>query len=93
VGNSSGPYTPSAGRAAAPITAPINPQIHRSAPEDRYSNAVVTADTATATAPTGRRPRVSASRPPTTTPMMLGAPVTKANRVMPNAENPCSVVR
>src|SRR5919106_2882584 len=93
VGNSSGPYTPRAGTAAAPMTDPTTAQAHSPTPDDRNTMAAHTVPTASATAPTGRRPRVSARRPPMTTPSTPGVPVPRVNAVIATAENPCSVSR
>ena len=45
---------------------------------------------ATPNAPTGRRPRVSARRPPTTSPIPPGVLVTRVKAVICHAANPSS---
>src|SRR4051794_3443500 len=73
--------------------APTTDQPHMLQPEVTKNNKVAIVPALNAIAPTGRRPRVSAKRPPTTTPMPPGVFVSNVNAEMRAAEKPRSTLR
>ena len=64
--------------------------IHMAGPPNANDRATSTVPTLAATAPTTRRPRVSASRPPTTIPMLAGVDVSTMNTEIMSALMPRS---
>jgi hypothetical protein len=74
----------------APATAAIADRIHIGQPPTTTIATVPRVPTATPKAPTPRRPRRSASRPPMTSPIPPGVFVTIVNSVIRRAEKPCS---
>jgi hypothetical protein len=90
VGNSSGPYTLRAGTRAAAKMEPTVAVSHMAGPSSVNDRARRTVPTTVPTAPTTRRPRVSAKRPPTTMPMLAGVDVVMMNSDTAAADIPRS---